>query len=71
MKGTIKRLVSDRGFGFIAPDGAKKGKDVFFHHSGLVEGGTKFDDLKEGDRVQFDTEQGEKGPKAVNIEFVG
>ena len=50
--GTIKRLVRDRGFGFIQPDGAAE--EVFFHSS-AVESPT-FDELNEGQRVEFETE---------------
>lgn len=63
MTGTIKR-VTDKGFGFIAPDGGDK--DVFFHMSALVDVG--FDDLREGDKVTFEVEQSDKGPRAVNVQ---
>ena len=62
MNGTIKKLVSDKGFGFISIEG---GSDIFFHSSGLV--GMTFADLHEGDAVTFDQEQAEKGPRAVNV----
>ncbi len=63
MTGTIKR-VTDKGFGFIAPDGGDK--DVFFHMSSLV--GVNFDELREGDKVSFETEESDKGPRAVNVQ---
>ncbi len=63
MKGTIKRL-TDKGFGFIAPEGGDK--DVFFHSTGLGEG-LQFADLKEGDAVTFDMADSPKGPKAENV----
>ncbi len=63
MTGSIKRL-TDKGFGFIAPDGGDK--DVFFHHSSLV--GVTFEELREGDKVSFETEDSEKGPRAVNVQ---
>ena len=63
MTGTIKRLQSEKGFGFITPDGADK--DVFFHSSSLVE--VTFDQLHEGDKVTFETEESEKGPRATNV----
>jgi len=63
MKGTIAR-VTDRGFGFITPEGSDK--DVFFHAQSLVD--THFDDLKEGDAVTFEMEEGPKGPAAVNVQ---
>lgn len=47
--GTIKKLVSDRGFGFIAQD---DGKEIFFHRSQVA--GDRFDSLKEGDKVTFE-----------------
>lgn len=60
--GTVKRLVKTRGFGFIlAPDGV----ELFFHRSALQ--GTGFDLLEEGQAVEFDAEQGEKGPRAANV----
>lgn len=62
MKGTIKTL-TDRGFGFIAVEGQK---DVFFHSKSLV--GTMYDDLKVGDTVSFEVEEGPKGPAAVNVQ---
>ncbi len=62
MKGTIKR-VTDKGFGFIAPETGDK--DVFFHSSSLVD--VTFDELREGDAVTFETEDSEKGPRAVNV----
>jgi CspA family cold shock protein len=65
MNGTIKRL-TDKGFGFIAPEG--QDKDLFFHSSGLV--GVAFDQLKVGDAVSFETEQSEKGPRAINVQRV-
>lgn len=66
MTGTIKRLVADKGFGFILPEGADK--DLFFHSSALV--GVTFTDLHDGDKVTFDTEDSDKGPRAVNVNRV-
>lgn len=65
MEGTIKRL-NDRGFGFITPEG--EDKDVFFHRNDLAS--ADFNDLNEGDKVTFDKEDSEKGPKAVNVKVV-
>jgi len=63
MTGTIKRLVRDKRFGFIAAgDG---GQEYFFHSSACTE--TRFDDLREGERVSFDVGQGQKGPRAENV----
>lgn len=63
MTGTIKRL-TDKGFGFIAQEGAEK--EVFFHSSALV--GVSYNDLREGDTVTFDTEESDKGPRATNVQ---
>lgn len=60
MKGTVKFFNEGRGFGFIA---AEDGKEVFVHQSELEEGVT----LHEGDTVTFDVEEGDRGPKAVNV----
>jgi CspA family cold shock protein len=60
--GTIKRLVRDRGFGFIRDDG---GQEFFFHRSSVQEGA--FDQLNEGQRVSFEEEPSNKGPRANNI----
>ena len=62
MNGTVKRLVSDKGFGFVA---ASDGNEYFFHHSACL--GTPFDGLREGQPVTFDTGQGPKGPRAENV----
>ena len=62
MEGKIKKLIRDRGFGFIT---AEDGKDVFFHRSALA--GENFDTLEEGTSVEFDLERGPKGNRAVNI----
>src|SRR6185437_16422492 len=60
--GTIKRLVSDKGFGFILAD---DGNEYFFHNSACQ--GTRFDQLREGQAVTFDKGQGPKGPRAENV----
>ena len=62
MQGTIKRIVRDRGFGFIR---STEGQEVFFHRTGLQN--LNFDSLREGERVEFEVEQGEKGPRAFNV----
>lgn len=64
MNGTIKTLRPERGFGFIAYEGAPK--DLFFHSKNLLNGLT-IEELKEGDAVAFEIEQGEKGPAAVKV----
>ncbi len=63
MNGVIKKK-TDRGFGFITPDGQEK--DLFFHSNSLV--GITFDELREGDRVTFESEQSAKGMNAVNVQ---
>ena len=62
MQGTIKRVVRDRGFGFIRSSDAQ---EVFFHRSSLQQ--MDFDGLKEGDTVEFEVERGEKGSRATNV----
>ena len=64
MTGTIKRIVGDKGFGFITPDDGSD--DVFFHRSRLGRR-VEFDDLREGEEVEFQTRPGEKGPQAFNV----
>jgi len=61
-KGTIARL-TDRGYGFIAYEGAEK--DLFFHANELK--GVEFNELKEGDEVTFEIVEGPKGPNATNV----
>lgn len=58
--GTIKRL-TDKGFGFIASDG----DDVFFHLSALVD--IQFEELQEGQSVEYEMGEGPKGPRAENV----
>ncbi len=65
LKGTIKKVIQQRGFGFIA---AEDGKEIFFHSSALAEGG--FDALVEGDSVEFDVEESPKGERAANVKKV-
>ncbi len=60
--GKIKKLVRDRGFGFIS---GADGKEVFFHQSGLVD--VSFDALNEDDNVAFEVQKSDKGPCAVNV----
>ena len=62
MEGTIKRVIRDRGFGFIR---AADGQEVFFHRSSLQQ--LNFDGLREGETVEFDMERGEKGPRATAV----
>jgi CspA family cold shock protein len=60
--GIVKKLVKDRGFGFIRSD---DGKEYFFHTSGMTKG--RFDDLLENDRVSFNPTEGPKGPRAEDV----
>lgn len=60
--GTVKWFNNQKGFGFIEQE---NGPDVFVHHSGIKMDG--FRTLNEGDKVQFNIEQGEKGPAAINV----
>jgi CspA family cold shock protein len=60
--GTIKRLVSEKGFGFVA---ASDGSEYFFHQSAC--NGCQFDSLREGQAVTFEKGQGPKGPRAENV----
>jgi CspA family cold shock protein len=60
--GTLKRLVADKGFGFVQ---AEDGSEYFFHQSACV--GMRFDELREGQAVTFDKGQGPKGPRAENV----
>lgn len=62
LTGSVKFFNRTKGFGFIQP--ATGGKDVFFHKSGLL------DTVNDGDRVEYETEEGKKGPVAVNIRKV-
>jgi len=66
MTGTIKRIVGEKGFGFITPDDGSE--DVFFHRSRL---GPKlrFEDLREGEEVEFQTRPGDKGPQAFDVKL--
>ncbi len=61
--GTVKWFNSEKGFGFIAQDGG--GADVFVHHSAIATGGYR--ELAEGQKVEFDITQGQRGPQAANV----
>ncbi|MBQ9049754.1 MAG: cold-shock protein [Lachnospiraceae bacterium] len=61
-KGVVRRFNNQRGFGFISDS---EGNDVFVHYTGI--NGEGFKTLEEGQEVEFDIVQGEKGPQAVNV----
>ena len=61
--GTVKWFNSEKGFGFIEPEDGSK--DVFVHFSAIQ--GQGFKTLDEGQKVEFDVEDGQKGPQAVNL----
>jgi CspA family cold shock protein len=63
-EGTIKRL-TDKGFGFISN---ASGKDMFFHMSAVE--GTRFEDLREGQKVSYNEGHGPKGPRAENVRVI-
>ncbi|MES2428086.1 MAG: cold-shock protein [Bacteroidota bacterium] len=60
--GTVKFFNESKGFGFITPD--QGGKEVFAHVTGLI------DEIREGDSVSYEVEDGKKGPSAVNVKIV-
>ncbi len=62
MKGTVKWFNNQKGYGFISDE---QGSDVFVHYSGIVTEG--FKSLDEGQKVEFDVVNGEKGPQATNV----
>jgi CspA family cold shock protein len=65
--GTVKWFNDQKGFGFITPEGGAK--DCFVHHSAIQ--GSGFKSLTEGEKVEFDVVQGQKGPAAENVVKVG
>ena len=67
MEGTIKKVMRDKFFGFIAVDG---GKDVFFHKNDVENLDEGFSDLAEGDKVEFEIGQSPKGAKAIHVRKV-
>jgi cold shock protein len=69
--GTVKKLVTERGFGFILPEGSDaNGQDLFFHRSDVQ--GTEYEALREGQRITYDLGRDERRntPKATNVRAV-
>ncbi len=62
MKGTVKRIMYEKNFGFISVEDEEK--DIFFHRSGVKE---DFNDIRDGDEVEFDLEDTDRGPQATNV----
>jgi cold shock protein len=62
--GTVKWFSDDKGFGFITPD--DESKDLFVHHSAIV--GEGYRSLREGAKVSYEPEAGDKGPKASSVQ---
>ncbi len=60
--GTVKKVIADKGFGFIEGDNG----DIFFHHSALI--GVAIEALREGEKVKYEVGRGPKGPRAENVE---
>jgi len=63
LKGTIKRIMYDRNYGFLSVEDEEQ--DIFFHRSGCK---VEFSDLKEGDEVEFEIEETDRGKQATNVE---
>ncbi|GBD29123.1 MAG: cold-shock protein [Armatimonadota bacterium] len=66
-RGTVKWFSPEKGYGFITPDDGSK--DVFVHYSAIV--GEGYRNLQEGQKVEFEVTQGQKGPQASNVRVIG
>ncbi len=66
--GTVKWFNAAKGYGFIAHEG---GRDLFVHYSAIQDAGNGYRSLNEGDVVEFNIEEGQKGPMATNVVRVG
>lgn len=64
-QGTVARVVTEKGFGFIRAEGGRQGEDLFFHRTALSNGA--FEGLRIGDAVTFEVGQGPKGPRAEDV----
>ena len=64
-QGTVKWFNAAKGYGFIAP--ADGSKDLFVHFSSIQDTGNGYRSLNEGDQVEFNVEEGQKGPQATNV----
>ena len=62
-KGTVKWFNNSKGYGFITPEDG--GNDVFVHHNSIQ--GEGYKSLDEGQTVEFEVQQGQKGPEAINV----
>jgi CspA family cold shock protein len=67
MEGTVKWFNARKGYGFITPSEGDMEGDVFVHYSNIGGSDDEFKTLYEGDEVEFEVEQGQKGPQAVNV----
>src|ERR1051326_8506514 len=66
MTGTVKKVMRQKGFGFITPD---DGSDDVFFHRGSMAPRVQFEDINEGDSVQFQSRKGDKGPVAFDLKL--
>ena len=65
-KGTVKWFNSEKGYGFVTPDGG--GKDLFVHFSNIV--GEGYRSLQDGQKVEYEEREGKKGPEAANVRAI-